>query len=305
MANVNRLEARLCGLFACVLIACCMLAGEAHAQAEAKPTVAMVGLDALGMNEERVRRLETLFLKELELLTQTTVPDRRAVAKLNRRLRSCDGGNKCLSAIGKALNVDFVVAGSVGSLGDSFVLNIKAVASQGGAELRRIESDPLRGQPDELIDAIRVAAYRLLAPEELVGSIFVLADRAGAVVELDSKVIGKTPLQGPIEGLALGKHSLKVDAGEFGSFSDNVNVRFQKSTRVAVNLVDLRIQGKGNPGDPNNLAKRRPEKRWYQKTWFLIGAGVGAAILGGYIGYSLTRISYIDCTTTMGPECEP
>mgnify|MGYP001582038549 CR=1 FL=1 len=137
----------------------------AQAQPAAK-SVALVGFDALGMDQERVQRLETLFLKELERLTESRVPDRRSVARLSKRLRACDGGNKCLAAIGKALKVDLVVTGNVAALGDSYILNIKAVASGSGSELRRIESDPLRGQPDELIDAIRVAAYRRLAPNE-------------------------------------------------------------------------------------------------------------------------------------------
>lgn len=299
MANVIRLGGRLLSLFVCGLLISFLLVGEQKSFAERKeqPTVSMVGLDALGMDEERVRRLETLFLKELELLTNKRVPDRRAVARLSRRLQKCDGGNKCLAAIGKALNSDFVVVGSVASLGDSFVLNIKAVSSKTGDELRRIESDPLRGRPDELIDAIRVAAYRLLAPEELVGSITVLADRAGATVEVDSKVVGKTPLTKPIEGLPLGEHTLKVSAGEFGEFENKVQIRFQKTTRVVVNLVDLRVQGAPKPtaGDLSKLPPRDPPKRWYQKTWFLVAAGASAAVLGGYIGYSLAEVTVIKC----------
>jgi hypothetical protein len=304
MAYVIRLGCRLLSLFVCGLLVSFLAVGERKSIADPtpQPTVSMVGLDALGMDEERVRRLETLFLKELELLTGTRVPDRRAVARLKRRLQKCDGGNKCLAAIGKALKVDFVVAGSVGSLGDSFVLNIKAVSSKTGAELRRIESDPLRGRPDELIDAIRVAAYRLLAPEELVGSITVLADRAGAIVEVDAKVVGKTPLATPIEGLSLGEHTLKVSAGEFGEFSNTVQIRFQKSTRVVVNLVDLRVAGKPTPGgDLSSLAPRDPPKRWYQKTWFLVTAGLTAAVLGGYVGYELSKVDIIMCPGK--PEC--
>lgn len=269
--------------------------------------MAMVGLDALGMDEELVQRLETLFLKELERLTDKRVPSRRAVARLkNKRLRKCDWNIKCLSAIGKSLSVDFVVSGNVASLGDSYILNIKAVSSKTGEELRRIASDPLRGQPDELIDAIRVAAYKLLAPDELVGSITVLADRAGAVVELDSKVIGKTPLTKPIDGLKLGEHQLRVSAGEYGEFTSKVRVRFQKATRVVVNLIDLRVIAKPDPnaGDPGVLIYKDPPKAWYQKTWFLASAGVGAIALGIVAGLVLTEVDVIQCTPGE-PACMP
>ena len=71
------------GLFVCGLLVSFLAAGEQKSFADAtpQPGVAMVGLDALGMDEERVRRLETLFLKELELLTGKRVPDRRSVAR--------------------------------------------------------------------------------------------------------------------------------------------------------------------------------------------------------------------------------
>ena len=153
------------GLVVVGLAVLCLRAGpmaSAHADdaVSPPPSVALIGFDALGMDLERVQRLETLFLKELERLTQSPVPSRRAISKLKQRLQRCDGGNACLAAIGRALHVDFVVAGNVAELGDAFVLNVKAVASASGEELRRLESEPLRGQPDELIEAIRVAAYR-------------------------------------------------------------------------------------------------------------------------------------------------
>ncbi len=294
-----RLAMRALAMFVAALVLVVAPANVgAQTNGAAKPTVALIGLDALGMNEELVRRLETLFLKELERLTEKGVPSRQAIAGLSRRLRKCSGGNACLGAIGKALKVDYVVSGSVAALGDAYVLNIKAVASGRGEELRRIESDPLRGAPDELIESIRVAAYRLLSPDELVGSISVLADRAGAQVELDGNSVGTTPLAGPLENLTLGEHKLRVSAGEFGEFEASVRVRFQKTTRVAVQLVDLRVKQTTKPGEeaPPLVVKRDAPKAWYQKTWFLVSAGVGAVVVGAIIGSSLSGDGPISCS---------
>ena len=98
---------------------------------------------------------------------------------------------------------------------------------------------------------------------------------------------------------------MKVDAGEFGNFSEKVQIRFQKSTRVVVSLVDLRIKNKGNGNAAaTELVYVDPPKRWYQKTWFLITAGIGVAVLGGYIGYKLTDVPVIDCDT-MEAKCQP
>jgi TolB-like protein len=282
---------------ALALFLACPTSASAQTEGVAKPKVALVGLDALGMDEERVLRLETLFLKELERLTGNVVPNRQSIAALSRRLRRCNGGNKCLGKIGKALNVDYVVSGSVAALGDAYVLNIKAVTSGSGEELRRIESDPLRGAPDELIESIRVAAYRLLSPDELVGSISILADREGAVVELDGKQMGTTPLAAPLSGLTLGNHKLRVSAGDFGEFEADVRVRFQKSTRVAVQLVDLRVKPPTNSTTAGPMiVTRDAPKVWYQKTWFLVSAGVGAVVVGVLIGSQFTQDAPISCT---------
>ena len=58
-----------------------------------------------------------------------------------------------------------MVTGTVGAMGDNYILNIKAVDVATAQAVQRIASDPLRGSPDELIEGVRVAAYRLLAPD--------------------------------------------------------------------------------------------------------------------------------------------
>ena len=53
---------------------------------------------------------------------------------------------------------------------------------------------PLKGKSDELIEAVRVAAYRLLAPEQLLGSIVVLTDHPGSRIRIDGNIVGVSPL---------------------------------------------------------------------------------------------------------------
>jgi TolB-like protein len=259
--------------------------------------IAVLGFDALGMDDEKVARLEALFRMELERLAGGPGPSRRDIARSLRgtRLAQCAGETACLAAIGKRLGVAQVVSGNVAALGDSYVVNIKVVDAASAAELRRIASLPLRGNPDDLIDSVRVAAYRLLAPERLLGAVSVLADISGAEVVLDGRAVGRTPLARPIERLPLGPHRLEVRAPGYSTFSETVQVRFQKTTRVLVRLVV----------DPNaSLVRRVPRtprpapRRWYQSPWFLIGAGVAAVVVGGVVGYSLSGDDVLDCSAT-------
>jgi hypothetical protein len=244
--------------------------------------------DALGIEPELVARLETLFRMELDRLDRQPMPSRRDIDRtITGDARECTGEDRCLAAIGKKLGVDVIVTGTVGQLGDNYVLTIKAVDVATAKSLQRIQSDPLRGQPDELIEGVRVAAYRLLAPDQLHGAIQIQTDLVGAEVELDGKPLGKTPLpgNGVIGKLALGKHRLRVAApGYEHPYDDEVEVHFQKVSPVVVRLVpSTQVVGTGK-------IERIAEQPFYTRTWFLVAVGVAAVGLGATVGYGLGNV---------------
>ncbi|HEY1548082.1 MAG TPA: PEGA domain-containing protein [Kofleriaceae bacterium] len=259
--------------------------------------IAVWRFDALGIDVEIVQRLETLFRLELDRLDRVPLPSRREIeSKLSANEQACAGDDKCLAAIGKKLNVDFVVTGTVGSLGDNYVLNIKAVDVATGKS-QRIQSPPLKGTPDELIEGVRVAAYSLLAPEQLHGALQIQSDLIGAEVTLDGKPLGKTPLanQGVVGKLALGKHQLHVEAKDYAPFDDAVDVHFQKVSPVVVRLV----------GTTDTISTGRTiyenHKPIYTRTWFVIGVAVVAVALGVYIGH---RDAGYTCTGSDPMQCK-
>lgn len=255
--------------------------------------IAVWRFDALGIEPELVARLETLFRMELDRLAKQPLPSRREIERaVTVDQRDCTGEEKCLGAIGKRLGVDVVITGTVGSLGDAYVLNIKAVETSTAKQLTRIQSDPLRGSPDELIESVRVAAYRLLAPDQLHGSIQIQTDLVGAEVQLDGKTVGKTPLPqlGVIARQPLGKHRLRVQAAGYSPFDEDVEVRFQKVSQVVVRLLPAdRPVGTGKI----ETVVRRPI---YSRTWFIVAAGAAALIVGGYLGY---QAGHVDCVRVL------
>jgi hypothetical protein len=261
--------------------------------------IAVWRFDALGIEPELVGRLETLFRMELERLAKQPMPSRREVERaVTTDQRECTGEEKCLGAIGKKLGVDVMVTGTVGALGDSYVLNIKAVDAGTAKQLTRIQSDPLRGSPDDLIEGVRVAAYKLLAPDQLHGSIQIQTDLLGAEVQLDGKALGKTPLPqlGVLAKQQLGKHRLRVQATGYAPFEEDVEVRFQKVSQVVVRLLpSTRVIGTGR-------IERVERQPLYMKTWFIIGVGVAAAAIGAYAGW---RIGTVDCVRIIGGDRDP
>jgi hypothetical protein len=261
--------------------------------------IAVWRCDALGIEPELVARLETLFRMELDRLAKQPMPTRREVERaVTADQRECTGEEKCLGAIGKKLGVDVMVTGTVGALGDSYVLNIKAVDAGTAKQLTRIQSDPLRGSPDDLIEGVRVAAYKLLAPDQIHGSIQIQTDLVGAEVKLGGKTLGKTPLPrlGVIGRLALGKHRLRVAAAGYAPFEEDVEVRFQKVSQVVVRLLPSdRVIGTGQV----TRVERRP---FYTRTWFLVGVGVAAAAVGAYAGW---RAGTVDCVRIVNGRPDP
>ncbi|HEY1815875.1 MAG TPA: PEGA domain-containing protein [Kofleriaceae bacterium] len=257
------------------------VAGLAGPEEALDKKIAVWRFDALGIDPEIVQRLETLFRLELGRLDRVPLQSRREIdAKLSPAEQACTGDDKCLTAVGKRLGVDYVVTGTVGSLGDNYVLNIKAVDVATGKS-QRIQSPPLKGTPDELIEGVRVAAYSLLAPDQLHGALQIQSDLIGAAVTLDGKLIGKTPLayQGVIGKLALGKHQLHVEAKDYAPFDDTVEVHFQKVSPVVVRLVGTNeVIGTGR----TITEERHPI---YTRPWFIATAAVIAVGLAIAIGY--------------------
>jgi hypothetical protein len=285
-------------LVACMLV---MLAAPALAEGPDKAIdqkIAVWRFDALGIEPELVQRLETLFRMELDRLAKKPMPSRREIDRaVTAEQQNCTGEEKCLGAIGKKLGVDVVVTGTVGAMGSNYVLNIKAVDVKTSTSIRRIETEPLRGSPDDLIDGVRVAAYRLLAPDQLHGSTQIQSDLVGAAVLLDGKPVGKTPLPnlGVISKLPLGKHKLRVEASGYSPFEDDVEVRFQKVSQVVVRLLpSTEVIGTGK----TQTVRREP---FYTKTWFIVGVGAAAILAGAYIGYAVGKV---DCRV-IGPDGQP
>jgi hypothetical protein len=262
--------------------------------ARATETYALFRLDPLGIEPEIVDQLSRILRVELQRVVGKELPSERAVADViaaNPRLANCTADPSCLAPLAKALKVTRVVAGNVGGLADSYVVNLKLVDDT-GRELRRVTA-PLRGSPAELIDEIRVAAFRLAAPERLVGSIAILSDVPNAVVTLDGVDVGKTPLAGPLTALPTGVHKLAVQREGFTQFTEDVPVRFEKTTQVVVHQNAM------------SEAARRAERRRraagempiYTRWWFWTATAGAAIVTGIVIGFAVPKQSIVDCAS--------
>jgi hypothetical protein len=238
-------------------------------------------IDPLGVDPQIVARLEGLFRIELGRLVDAAMPTPAQIQETLRQhpsLQDCTGDVACLARVGKLLNVEQIISGNVGGLGESYVVNLKLVEVGEARELRRIQ-EPISGNPDELIDAVRVAAYGLVAPERLRGALSVLADQPGATVYLQGKAVGTTPLP-TLRGLKVGSYALRLTKPGYTDVVETVRVRFQKTAQVAVQLQAPRRAA----GTPKKVERPLP---WYTRWWVWAAVGVVAAGVGAGLGYAL------------------
>lgn len=262
------------------------LSRDAHAG-----RLAVFRLDPLGVSSEIVGRLDGLLRMELGRLADEGMPSPREIAlvvKSSPELRECTGEVSCLAAAGGALKVDQMISGNVGGLAGSYVLNLKMVDVARREEVRRIQ-ETISGQPDELIEAVRVAAYRMIAPERLRGALEVLANVSGAEVLLDGRSLGQTPLA-PQLGLPVGEHTLRVHKAGYTDSVQTVKVRLQKTARL---VVTLQVP----PRQTGRPLKQRTVIPWYTRWWFWTAVGVAAAGVGAALGYALSANPEINCAT--------
>jgi hypothetical protein len=266
--------------------------------ARATETYALFRLDPLGIAPDIVEQLDRILRSELQRAVGRELPSRRAVDDVVRqypRLNNCTADPSCLVPLARALHVSRVVAGNVGGLADSYVVNLKLV-DDGGRELRRV-SATLRGSPEELIAEIRVAAVRLVAPDRLVGTIAILSDVPGATVTLDGVDVGKTPLPLPLANLPTGVHKLAVAREGFTAFNEDVPVRFEKTTQVVVRQSAM--------SEAARKAERRRraagETPLYTRWYFWAGMAVSAVATGIGIGFGVPKQGAINCGRAMCP----
>jgi hypothetical protein len=254
-------------------------------------TYVLFRLDPLGIDPQIAAQLEALLRAELGRVVGQSLPSKDAVDKValgNPRLQGCTAEPGCLVPLVRPFKATRIVAGNVGGLADSYVVNLKLVSEE-GRELRRVAAT-MRGSPEELISEIRVAAVRLVAPERLTGAIEVLSDVPGAAVSLDGNPVGTTPLLGPLDKIPVGVHKISVTRDGFSSFEEDVPVRFEKNTQVMVRQPAL--SKKAQREERRRMTGELPVyTRWYVWT----GVAVGAVGLGLLIGFLAPKQTNIDC----------
>ncbi len=268
-------------------------------------TIALVPLASLGGAAPAPigGKLEAALAAELTAAGLVVVPPATVATKIKAarqpQLRACDGDDACLAAIGGLVGATAVVAGEVGGLGAVQVVYLELVDVGTGKEVRRTQA-PLGASASEL----RAAVVRLVDPARDVGSLRVTSAIDGAIVYVDGRRLGATPLAPTTVGV--GAHALRVTHPDARDFVRFVDVAFEQTTAIDAELVRYAaIDTAISATDPRPTTGRvrgvDRDPAWYRRWWAV--AGFSAVVLGGAIvaGTALADDVAADGGGTVGP----
>jgi hypothetical protein len=197
-----------------------------------------------------------------------------------RQLLGCSDDQACLSDAAHALDAERLLSGSLTILERTSLVTVRLIDAPRGRTIARVTATLLDATEKELIDAARRLAYEAVTGRRLdtSGLLRIHVDRPGAVVTLDGKELGRSPLAGTSRVLD-GPHSIVVQKDGYVRWSSTVSVAPGGEVPVDVQLVPVRL-----------LGEAARSRLW---SWAYVSTGVAVAAAGsGLVFHKLAEDSY-------------
>jgi hypothetical protein len=130
--------------------------------------IAVLPLRAVGLAPETVKDTRRVVAEEVGRVTTRPVLDDARVDRVSQRLSSCRGLEKgsqtaCAVGTGSKLKASHVVAGALGGLGQTHVVQLRVIDVRSAAVIRSLEETVI-GSKENLPQQTRLIAARLFDP---------------------------------------------------------------------------------------------------------------------------------------------
>ncbi len=140
------------------------LAAFCLAQTGVGPTLAILDLDAQGVSRLEASAVSDALRNSIAELKEYTVVERGQMQEILKEQGFQQTGctsSECAVEAGKLLGAKFLVAGGMGKLGQTYVVNVRVVDVQSGVVVR-VSSEKIKGKIDDILTmAIPVVAAKL------------------------------------------------------------------------------------------------------------------------------------------------
>jgi hypothetical protein len=142
----------------------------------------------------------------------------------------------CLVKIGGALGAENLVAGTVGKVGDRYIIALQRIDVRGAKVVKRVERE-FAGSRDKLLDEVRNAAYKVVEDIllEQSGKLILSVSEEGADVSVDGKTVGASPLAAM--EIPAGPRDIRVSKQGFVDWVRTVQVEPKQTRMEEVTLI--------------------------------------------------------------------
>jgi hypothetical protein len=241
-----------------------------------KQRLAVLELKAEGASPELAKTLSQVVAEQagktagFEAISQAEISAMLNVQK-QRQLLGC-ADESCLAEIGGALGAKLVLSGTLGKLGESYVLSLQLLDTHKG-KIQARESRTVSGSLETLVAAAKDLTHRLLTGKPLVttGKIRFALLPPGTALAIDGTLIGHAPIEEPVT-LEQGQHRVHAEKDGYVPYDNTLEVVAGTTLFNEVNLVSTRVL-RESPGSTQRVLG-----------WVLIGAAALAAGAGIYCG---------------------
>lgn len=260
-----------------LLVLALLAAAPARAAGEARVKIAVLDLQERGVDKALASSATSLVASELQKLDVFRVISREDIRNMlqfekDKQSVGCEADQACLAEIGGALGVEFIVAGSLAKVGDTFIVSLQ-LNNVKTAQVDNRVSETVSGKADQLIAAVGRNAKSLVSKilKGREGFLVLTVAEQGATVKVDGQIKGSTPLRGRVT-LSWGPHLLEVEKQGFVTYAEDITIPARQALAKSVALVPSQDFIQSYEGS----ARRMRLGAWI--TTGLAVAGVAAAV---------------------------
>ena len=243
----------------------------------------VTGLKASGVKKGIAESITGIVANELDKLGAFKVIGLDDIQELlnieqQKQMVGCDEAS-CAAEIGGALGAELFVQGSVGKLGEIYLLDMKVIRIEEAKVEARVSRE-VKGDISKLIEETRVAVRILMRDilEQTSGLLMVEASEEGATIKVDGTIVASTPLDEPLT-VAGGMHTVMIEKEGFIIFRKDVNVERERTAKLIARL---------QPSQEYIETYKAGVKNRSILSWSITGAGI-LATGGAVASYLISR----------------
>jgi len=213
------------------LLLCCL---NPAAYGQNKINIAVLDFTSEGgLTESEASTLTNRFRSMLVKTRTYNVLERgrmeEVLGEIGFQMSGCTS-TECAVEVGKILNVQQMISGTIGKLGSTYTVDI-SIIDVGTARIIKTLYEDYKGEIDGLLALMEPISQRLTGQqvkEEVMvtkdeGGLKVISGRVKADVYLNNEKIGQTPLEK--SGIRSGEYEIKLKADGYADLVDKITIR--------------------------------------------------------------------------------